>query len=976
MIMDRTHGNTADTALPETRWIHPAIIVPLDEETAQLGTRVLLALGRRHPAAIPFFCALPTAEASQSPRPLDPALRRAFELVTDLGARQEAILAGNQLEDAVRVYLPIFLGSPVEESYIVAAVEAVHRVAAEYFDQTRFELHLLALLPDLADSPDRQPRYARAYQQLATLDRLGDPARPLGLRDRAATDFRWILDCRTRSGAYAGSIHDVLEPIVEMIALLLEGRSIDPIRSVDNGGDHLATKIHDRVAGYSTFGTGLIVHRRRQLARLLAAEAALEYLREYGLSTPGFQPEKGEQRAAEPRPDPALVESLLLDWAREVMLADRLRALYAEVALAPTGDQIARDQSRMRQQCRREAMLAAVESKLESAIRRWLEAHGLALADAALRAICEGMPEIIEYDALAVMVPELRANVRFDLERFLQLAELRRRIRELADAEAAARADAQARRQEETPSPIEPEGGAAATHGADQGAPARGAAEPNTTPGEAEEARATDEMERIAKERVAIEQELQRREALLDPAIDLDRLEEELLAIAALYRPDPVAAAPGEDKPPASPPPVERAAGRARIFAGLRRTFSRSAARPEPTVPPPVSTPTTPLAAERINPDPATARTIVERIRWIDAYTTLLGRFQQALGTHTSHIAAATKYYENTVKALGEIVTRSTNFTISTIRGSALERYRSIYVGEIRDALTAWSQGGWLAGRFRLESPELRELEHPLNAALEGFDEMLDTITRERLAPLLAETIADVLAERTQVGKLGTLRNIARTLVETSQPLARPTTYQPGASGVHRWMLAGDAALDLFQDDSAAKSILDRENCRTLRIPDDEAIVFFSAHHGFPAHAIRKLLAFRSEHLHSPGTVPLDDDPVSLEALAVGDTERALRTLILARRLRLVDNDTGGIRVTEGMILPADLAEAVRMITYESQARAAQQVLEARIDELLLSADGSDRLREAAKALDLTPLESKILLEMLAEIAPEPVVAE
>jgi hypothetical protein len=958
MIADRTRGDTPEAMLPETRWIHPAVIVPLDADMERLGERAYLSLARRHAGAFPFLCTVPSVQPGWSAASLDADLRRAFETVTDLGARAEAILAGYHIEDAIRVYLPLFLGSPAEESDIVGAVEAVHRTAAAYFDQTRVEVHLLALLPDLARFEGRRSRYALAYRQLAALDTLGDPARPLGLRDRAPTDYRWILDCRTGSGAYAGALGDVLEPAAEVIALLLEGRTTDPFVAVESASDRLTTKVHGRIAGFSTFGVGALVHRRRQLARLLAVEAALDHLCAYGYAHPRF--ESMGTPSADMRPKTADPGALLAEWGGRVASVGRAGAARGDTARPSTG------------------ALASLEVELGQTVRNWLDAYGLAQTAATLRALIGGETDGAAEAGGPATLSVLYARWREDLERFLELAELRARVRELSRIEAALRAGEEARRQASA-------SGAPAGAAGEEGSEGSEGSEVGQESEAGEDAAITNEIEHVAKERGALEFELQRREVLLDPTVDLAHLESELLAIASQRDPEPAAPPPPPPPPPAppsspptEPPPVDRAARRAGLGGWLDRLRRRREARQEPPVSPPPAEVradhrhAAPPPVDRVASRQASARDLIDRRRWLEAYAATLNEVQQSLDTHAEDVAKAAEYYGAVAKSLARIVTRGTNFTFSTIGKTALERYRATYVRQLREALSSRDEAR-LSERFQQEPREMREWEHPLNVALAGFDAALEAIAREQLAPVLVETITDVLAGGTPVGKLGTLDNVARMLIEASQPLARPAPAHPAEPlRASRWVVACESALELLRAHASAAAILDREGCRAQPTSDDDAVVVISVHHGFAAQSIRKLLEFRSESLRGPTATVLDgDEPIALDALAVGPTESVLRTLILASRLGLAREEGDEFQVTDDLTLPTDLVEAVRMVTTHARSHTAQQLLEARLDDLLRSVDGVDRLRRAAEMPDLSPTERRVLLEALVDLAPE-----
>jgi hypothetical protein len=981
MWPDRTHSIEAREVATVDRWIHPTVLVAMDDETEHLCPLVTLALGRRHPDALSFLCALRGAVAGHDPGEFDHALRRAFETVTDLGARADAILRGNYVEDAIRIFIALSLGSTEDAAGPVEVVEAIHRIATEFFDQTRLEVHVLALLPDLAEFENRACRYALAYRQLATLERLGDPSRPLGLRTGAPTDFRWVLDCRTRSGAYAGEIGDVLEPAAEIIALLLEGRNTGPIVSADKAVERLARTIHGRVAGYSTFGAAMLVHRRRPLARLLVASAALEYLRRYGHGDPLFDPVAADTQATRPPVSAADLHAKLLDWADTIRLMGRLAEVFDEPPPAADAPSVVRDRFRIRQDQRRAAAMDAIRTELETAVRQWLDDGGLAHAHAAIRVLHSGHLDGGGSVTLPCAVPSLHAQLRGDLERLLRLTELRERIEDLTRAEADARlAMEEGRGSGDAAAGLATAGGETtelSASGGDSGDVDPAVGEPSEAipghgadPGPPSRATLQAELESIVRRRESLERELRRRESLLDPSITPDRLEAELIEILK-EGPNTFMAEQGSE-PTVDPAPEPAIAGhpplRTRFVQRARRLFGRTERSGGLAVAPalPVSTSHEPIPAARLLP---------ERRRWLDDYARIVEDVRLALESHASAVAEAAKYYESTVDALTDAVTRSTNFVTSTVSPAAVERYRSLYLPSLREAIAS-RNACHLSSYFRIEPPVLQPFEHPLNVVLDGFDDALDAIASECLAPLLAESVSDVLSGRTPAGAIGSIGNVARMLLEASQPLARPAPLtDPGTLTVERWVLANGGALELFGTDPVARTVLDHEGCHALQVPDDEAIVFFAAHHGFAAQAIRKLLMFRSANLCESDNTTIEAEPVSLDALAVGPTAGVLRALVLALRLGLVERDEREIRVSDDLALPADLVEAVRTFTTSAHAQTALRILEDRIDACLQSTDGLDRLHDIADAPDLSPLEMRIILETLAEAVPERIVA-
>lgn len=407
---------------------------------------------------------------------------------------------------------------------------------------------------------------------------------------------------------------------------------------------------------------------------------------------------------------------------------------------------------------------------------------------------------------------------------------------------------------------------------------------------------------------------------------------------------------------------------RERIVGSVRRWLRRGPSRPAPP----------PLPTQPASSPVTTARTLVERLRWLEGYASVLDRVLRALESHADTVREAARYYEDVVGELTDAVLRRTNFIHSSLGPAGLNRYRERYLDALRTALSE-RDDGLPPTYFRLEPWEMRAFEHPLNVSLEGFEEALESATGSILTPLSSETISDVLAGRTPASVPGALHDVARMLTEASEPLVRPASDHDAALAppeVDRWVLADASMLDLLRSDEATAAVLERTGSRTLEFPDETAVVFISAKHGFPVQAVRKLLALRAEGLRDHDVPSDPDEPVTLESLIGGPMEPALQTLVLARRLGLVEHDGDRLRVTGELSLPGDLVEAVRQLTTSARARPAQRILDTRIDELLQAPDGVERLRKASNTPDLPSIERRIILETLAEVVTEPVEAE
>lgn len=473
------------------RSILPAVLITLDEEVSPLGGEVVMQMSRWHPDALPFFAAVQMSGQESDARRYR-QLRVAFEAVTDLPARQRVLRDGFFVQDKLRVFIAFSAGWRRREggrreaapgsAALKRVLEAVHRVSADFFDQTLLEVNTLVFLPDLADSWDRDWRYREAYQRLREIDQAGDASRALAHRTYSSLDFRWFVDCRTQTGAHAGGRDHVLPSVAEMVAVLLDGRRGGPAAAASEAGDQLRALVRNRQSAYSTFGVATLFHYPRVLVRSLAARAAELYLARYAGVPLSDTDEQGltvlddAVGATGAAPD---LSQVLVDLGAEIRRSFS-NAVNPEFRTARRLD----SELRRRQGQHRASVLAAVDALLEREVREVLAKGGLSLARQVVRAL--GLLSLEGDDLLRVPPGVARGDLRttyLDLVREFMGTSIQ------AEQEDALRAE-RAR--------LEQEGGA------------------------------LDRIEEIDRELQAAAVSRRRLDALLDPEADPDRIEAQL----------------------------------------------------------------------------------------------------------------------------------------------------------------------------------------------------------------------------------------------------------------------------------------------------------------------------------------------------------------------------------------------------------------------------------------------------------------
>ncbi|HEV3052617.1 MAG TPA: hypothetical protein VGX50_20055, partial [Longimicrobium sp.] len=245
------------------RSLTPALLVLLGGEVRDLAPALSLAVARRSRRAARLVASV---DASGRPGDLPRLFRAGVERVTDVRVRAAALRAGYSVRDELLVFPAFALGGEAPSPDALRdALEAVVRLSTDFYRGTRVNVQALVLLPDL--SADREVRYARAYAQLAELDRAAGSAAPR-LDGGPLLSRRWLCDCRTHTGAYAGRVADVIHPVAEFLSLMVVESGAPQMDAAFEPA--LRAAAAGRSAGYSAPGYAEIGVRRRLVARYMA----------------------------------------------------------------------------------------------------------------------------------------------------------------------------------------------------------------------------------------------------------------------------------------------------------------------------------------------------------------------------------------------------------------------------------------------------------------------------------------------------------------------------------------------------------------------------------------------------------------------------------------------------------------------------------------------------------------------------------
>jgi hypothetical protein len=916
---------------PGQRRICPAVLLLLDAEVAEIGTELVLDLARQHPEALAFVAAVRLNGAEGDPRRRR-LVRVAMETVTDLVARREALGCGHYIEDTLRVFLLFTAGVPDAEGVLPGVLQTVHRVAGEFFDQTRLEVHALVILPDLGDPAVRELHYRDAYQRLIETESLGATDQALGHRSHSSFDHRWFVDSRTRTGAHAGRLDEVRSPVAEFLATLLDGRDAGPLAAADDVRAQLRATVRERHAAYSTFGVAVYFHYPNLLLRALAGRAASVYLDGYlGRRSPEAEPLPGQ-----PVPVPES-GALVRGWSEEIM-----GQLAGLVVPALTGMALLRADDAARQKQHRAEIQARLSGWMAGQLREILASGGIPLARGLLHRLSRTEARADPLEDGAASVGALRIDALHRARDLLQLDTVVTR-------ESAARAEVE-----------------------------RLAADAASDPGL--RAAAERSLQSLRNLRIRLE-------ATLEAASDPDDFEARCLALQPeLKALDPPRSA--ETPAPApdvrSEAPAERPLGRGLGRDGQQKTWWRKLV--ERFVPLPAIRPDS--ANERRDggegrgaggspappaPEPVRAWQVAERLRAVEAIATLLGRLTRALAEHEADVRTAAAHYDEEARKLRRWLTAGSRFYIPAISPADFQAYADQYVSQIEIRLaTVWDRRQ-LARCFQVAPPALGAFDSRLLARLTRLPTALEEAAHAVGGPLLEENLLTVLRKRMQERGKPALREILDQLYENAEPLARPQSLgnRPLIPVRHFY---GDAAVyDLLRADPEGGPLLEEAGVVHLETDDTANFVLCSSLHGFSAHELRKLLPFRARTQDRDGSLPDGvTDPVPLDVARIWEGRDTFEIVVMAWALDILqparDPETGEVQlVFEEFIFPPDLLRVAEELAFSLALRGAEERMLRRVDEALTAPGGIARLRAEIGTLGLNTVEFNTLIDALGE---------
>lgn len=920
---------------PGQRRIRPAVLLLLDDEVAEVGTELVLDLARQHPDALAFVTAARVNGAEGEPRRRR-LVRVAMETVTDVVARREALGRGYFIEDTLRVFLLFTAGVPDAEGVLPRVLQTVHRVAAEFFDQTRLEVHALVFLPDLGDPAVRELHYRDAYRRLIEAENAGATDQVLGHGRHSSFDHRWFVDSRTRTGAHAGRLDEVRSPVAEFLATLLDGREAGPLASAEEARAQLRATVRERDAAYSTFGVAVYFHYPSLLLRALAARAAARYLDGYlGRRAHEAGPLPGQPV---PVPDTA---ALLGGWSDEIRRQlDRIVLPALSGVAAPGADDAAR------QTQHRAGIQAELSGWMESQLRDILASGGIPLARSLLDRLTRTAPPADPLEDGVASVGALRRDAVRRAREVLKLDAVVAR-------EGAARADVE-----------------------------RLAADAGSDPVERD--RAERSLQTYRALRARLESAL---EAVSDPddfearylavQVELDALDPPAPApVPALPSPAPtLAAATGGGRRPDAPkkgwwgrfvdwltpstiPPVKRD-GRGASDGG--RPDSEKAPD-EPTVP------SVPTASELPR-----AWQVSERLRGVEAVATLLGRLARALAEHEGDVSAASAHYEEEAGDLERWLTEGSRFYIPAITPGDFQDYAGQYVDRIEIRLAVEWDRRQLARCCRVWPSALGAFDSRLLVRLPGLQRALDEAARSVGAPLLEENLLTVLRKRIRERGKTALLEILNQIYDNAEPLSRPRPPGDRQLIPARHLYGSGEVYQVLRADAEGGPLMEEGAVVHVETNDTANLVLCTSLHGFSAHGLRKMLPFRARMQDRDG--PLSEgvtDPVPLDVGMIWEGSDTFEIVVLARALDILrpvrDPETGDPQlVFEEFVFPPDLLRVAEELSFSLAFRGGEERMLRAVDGALAVPGGIARLRASVQSLGLNTAEFNTLVDALGE---------
>lgn len=870
----------------------PTILVLLDGDVRPLAPRTTLAVARRSPAAARLFTGVDLVGRSDA---FPDLLRKAVERVTDLGARSAVLRAGHSVRDELLFVLAFTLGSPLPEPEdIQSALEALLRAGNDFYRGSRIDIHAAVLLPDLAE--ERESRYRQAYAQLAALEAADAPGAPR-MDGRPLLARRWICDCRTEAGAYAGRVGAVLDPLAESFAALIVG---DAARAVDSELEPaLHGAHHERLTRYSAPGFAELVFAPRVLARYMACRLGAELL-EHGTRVPEPSARAAVEREAE-------------EYFRALQPAAVADGLLPALEDAPSATEEGRSHHEHARRIRRAEARAAALDRALGAAREVTDQWGGHAAERFVRALVGPVQDpLIGPIHSEVNISRADAEARTQLREHLRV-DARRAEAEALEEEAEYR-----------------DGRCGPDEGPDPAA---------------QEMRA----------RAAILRAEAVRLDALTRGNQFDELEAELLR--ALDTGDGVPVASEDLHPPRPTPPVPtpgpvpvRDTGGVRGW--VRRLFARGAGSRAGEVPAQDADPLTagiggaghsPPAASATpeHPGPVVVggsnpRLLVEWLRWLDEYRGDLEQLRREVDRWGSDAAESAAYYARERDRLLDELTEDRRFGHRLLSKNACS---DLYAAR-RDALRSvlHDTAAMPLSRFLVpDLPPLKVLERPLNIRFDGFDERLTQVAEAHLADWLEKDVEDVLFHDPGVTARFDPAGRLRAVADAARPMVRPDV------GIVPPVRADVVSLPRPVEASETHLAWDEVGTNALFIDghDPTRLTIRSVAHGFPVHGLRQLRAVRGDH-PAPDVGDSNRDPLPHAVLVDASMEEVLS---LGFAFGVVREENGQI-LLPGLVIVGDTAMlAHRLVTTFDGARCYHD-LQHQVACLLREPTGVTRLRE------------------------------
>jgi hypothetical protein len=790
----------------DTRALTPTVTIVLSEDVRPLVPALTLAVARRSSAACRLMVSIDLAGRTDE---LERLFRTAVERVTALPARNAAHRAGYEIRDELYVPLVLALGAGRPDGDdIRSTLETLGILAADYFRGTRMDMHAVVLLPDVGERNDE--RYVRAYEQLAVLEQAVGEEAPR-IDGRPLLRRRWIADCRTTSGAYAGDLLSVVPPLAEFLSTLTVGDSLRALEADVEGVLHGAHR--ERLTGYSAPGYAEIVFAPRVLVRYLACTAAAELF--------GAVLDRELVEADAPR----------LEDAVERCFAGMELATVRERLLPPPDAGLRGEERAIALHARQRARVRTREAALLQALadtRAWADESGADAACLLLAALqrptnhsnAGPVRALVTLQALEMAAAEQVREV-LDLTGMLERAngleeEAAEMLRPPAEAVLEkARVDA-------ADGPPEALDHSAATV-----------------------ARAAE----LRKEAAALRSRVAHLSSLLEPGGDLDALEGEVLAAGSAPLVETVA-------PPSMPAAAPAAPARRlveRLGGWLTRQRRGAAGLPLNAPVPAEATSGGSETGVRID-----TAALVEWIRWLREFREDLQSLLGEVVVWTNELERTRQYYEREAIVVGRQLWTHHSFSHRLLSQRQCEE---LYAERKDGLLAAVERRGVLplSRYLNITHTPLEPLQQPTNERFEGFDPAVDSASTEVLTDWLEKDVEDVLFGDVQVVARAHPVDRLRAMADSAEPLVRPQDPEVRPARVAAGLLPRTL------EESRVPEASSTPVPPWIVTGDARRIGLRSALHGFAAHALAQLRPVRERFAAQDAPAP--DEPLPRAAL-------------------------------------------------------------------------------------------------------------